>query len=274
MTPVFKALKGYSLYKHDAKLVAIVECLQLSSFRPIFTSNDASIITKLDYICEGPRNILKAMKGPCKFPSKWTSKFCAQFIIEVVSLIEVDQRLRSCDSTRKSTRKGNKHTLPPPAAALVSMVETARLKVQGDIMCSGSSGINKKRKSKSTKTVDDYLIKCSHTIHNPEFVEVTSDKIESNIMCPLCNHRSLVCVTTKEQADSENSRLESSFDQKMTEWNSKGRVGSKPRMGKTHSQILGCVCYTQNCIGNNDGSGCFKCKSENGNGGEMVVDKK
>ena len=74
--------------------------------------------------------------------------------------------------------------------------------------------------------------------------------------------RSLVCITTKEQADSENSRLESVFNQKMTEWNSKGRVGSKPRMG------------TQNCIGNNDGSGCFKCKSENGNCGEMIVDKK
>ena len=85
------------------------------------------------------------------------------------------------------------------------------------LMCSGLSAINKKRKSKSTKTVDDYLIKCSSTVHNPEFVEVTSDKIGNNILCPLCNHRSRVCITTKEQADSENSRLESSFNQKMTE---------------------------------------------------------
>ena len=48
----------------------------------------------------------------------------------------------------------------------------------------------------------------------------------------------------------------------MEEWDTKGRISSKPQMAKTHSQILGCMCYSQNCIRNNDGSGCFKYNSE------------
>ena len=101
-------------------------------------------------------------------------------------------------------------------------------------------------------------------IHNPNFVEVTQDKIEANLICPLCNHRSLVSVTSKEQATAENERIQKAYTRKFEEWSTNGSVGRKPRMEKTHSQILGCVCFMQNCVGNNDGSGCFKCFSDNG----------
>ena len=92
-------------------------------------------------------------------------------------------------------------------------------------------------------------------------MEVTADQIEVNLLCPICNHRSLVSVTTKKEAEIANDRIKRSFEQKLADWNFSGKVGPRPRMAKTQSQVLGCVCYLQNCIGNKDGTGCFKCKS-------------
>ena len=177
----------------------------------------------------------------------------------------MDQKLtdESSNATRKSSRKKSKSSLPPPAAALVSMVNAARLKLKEEAMTSAAE--TRKRKAGSsagrTKSVKDFLLKNS-TVYNSDFVEVACNEIESNLLCPICNHRSLVSLTTKEQADSENGRIQEFDKRKMEEWDTKGRIGSKPRMAKTRSQILGCMCYSQNCIGNNDGSGCFKCKSE------------
>ena len=88
--------------------------------------------------------------------------------------------------------------------------------------------------------------------------------ILDDLLCPICNHRSLVSVTTKDKADRANELIMQSFELKLHEWNLKGRKGQRPRMGKTESQVLGCVCYMQNCIGNTDGSGCFKCKQLDG----------
>ena len=264
-SPTFQALKGYSLYKHHTKLHAIVDFLRLSSFNPIITSNDQSIIARLECICEEPKLIVKRMKGPDKFPSKWTSQFCAQFICDVVDCIEEDKRISEANTTRKNLRKRNTtSTLPPAASTLLKMVEQARLKVRGD-------AISRKRKNPKLKTTKDYLIKS--TVHNPNFVEITSEQILDNLLCPMCNHRSLVSLTTKEEAELANQILKDSFDQKMSEWSARGRKGSKPRMGKTHSQVLGCVCYMQNCIGNDDGSGCFKCKTLEGMSVGKTADK-
>ena len=69
----FQALKGYSLFKHHTKLQAIVDFLRLSSFSPIITSNDASILARLESFCKKPKLLVKRMKGAAKFPSKWTS---------------------------------------------------------------------------------------------------------------------------------------------------------------------------------------------------------
>ena len=69
----FQALKGYSLFKHHTKLQAIVDFLRLSSFSPIITSNDASILARLESFCKQPKLLVKRMKGAAKFPSKWTS---------------------------------------------------------------------------------------------------------------------------------------------------------------------------------------------------------
>lgn len=179
-----------------------------------------------------------------QFPSKWSTKFAAQFICDIVALIEEDQKLsESKASRRKSARKKSTSTVPPPASALVQMAEKARLKVRNESILTGN--VDTKRKQPKVKTTRDYLIK--NTIHNPDFVEVAAEQIEVNLLCPICNHRSLVSVTAKKEAEIANDRIKRSFEQKLADWNFSGKVGPRPRMAKTQSQVLGCVCYLQNC---------------------------
>ena len=101
------------------------------------------------------------------------------------------------------------------------------------------------------------MLKCKN--HEVDFKEVSKDKIEQHLLCPLCNHWSIITLTTKQEADETNKNIRLQYEAKLTEWNKNGKVGSKPRIQKTESQVLGCVCFTQNCIGNADGSGCFEC---------------
>ena len=198
------------------------------------------------------------MSGSSKYPSKWTTHFCAKFICDVVEVIEEDRRLSENKVARKSTRKchSSYNLLPPAAFALLNMHSEARLKVQSDTM-------SRKRKTYSrTKTVKDLLIKS--TVHNPELVEVRSEQILDELLCPMCNHRSLVTLTTKADVETRNNLIREGYERKLNEWSAGGQKGSKPRMEKTESQVLGCVCYMQNCIGNSVGSGYFKCKSDKG----------
>ena len=144
MRPLFRVLKGYSLYRHDIKLQSIVDFLRLSSHTGLLQFNDSVLISEMAIVCEAPSNILKGMKGACKWPSKWNSSFCAHFMIEVVELLENDRRIYQSHTTRKSSRKSLKATLPPAAAKLVSMVDNARLKIQGEMMTTGSNLQRKK----------------------------------------------------------------------------------------------------------------------------------
>ena len=189
--PVFQALKGYSLFKHQEKLDAMTAFLRLSSYDPVFTSGDLTIKMKIESMTEEPKLLLKGRKGSAsKMPSKWTSHFCAQFIYDVVDLIEQDLKVSEERTGRKSIRK--KNSLPPAASKFLQMIEEARLKVKSEL-------ISRKRKTTSrVKTVQDYLIKS--TVHNPGFVEITSDQILGHLLCPMCNHRSLVSLTTQAEA--------------------------------------------------------------------------
>ena len=234
MRPLYRALKGYSLYKQEAKLQAIVDFLQLSSYTSLLISQDPDLCSQLSSICEGPANVLKGMKSASKWPSKWTTSFCAQFIIEVVEILERDRKLYQSLATRKSNRKSLKDALPPSASKLVSMVEKARAKIQVDLYTSGSTVYGRKRKAATKQSVGDFLLKGAPD-YNPNFVEVTSDKVESHLLCPLCNHRSLVSITSKEQVDTRNERIQESFEKKMDVWNSDSRDGRKPRMENTHT---------------------------------------
>ena len=178
----------------------------------------------------------------------------------MVEVIKEDRRLSENKIARKSTRKchSSYNSLPPAAFALFNMHSQARLKVQSDTM-------SRKRKTDSrTKTVKDLLIKS--TVHNPELVEVRSEQILDELLCPMCNHRSLSTLTTKADVETRNNLIREGYERRLNEWSAGGQTGSKPQMGKTESQVLGCVCYMQNCIGNSDGSGCFKCKSDKGDG--------
>ena len=121
-SPIFQALKGYVLFKHHAKLKAIVQFLCLSSYNPIIISRDQSILAKLESLCKRPKLLLsKRMKGgAANYPSVWTAHFCAKFICEVVELIEEDRKVSSSKTVaRKSPwKKGNAASLPPSSSCL------------------------------------------------------------------------------------------------------------------------------------------------------------
>ena len=181
-------------------------------------------------------------------------------MMRIVLLIEEDLNLvnKSTGASRRSSRSSKKviTSLPCAASQLVQMVNEARLKVENDKMSLGL----RKRKTNQQKTVKDYMMKTTN--HDSEFKEITKDDIEDSLLCPLCNRRSVICVTTREEVEETNKNIRIEYETKLAAWTAKGKVGSKPRTKKTESQVLGCVCYTQNCIGNIDGSGCFECKDE------------
>ena len=76
------------------------------------------------------------------------------------------------------------------------MYQQARLNVQNE------SIFRKRKTNNSAKSVQDFLIKS--TVHNTVFVEVTSDQILDHLLCPICNHRSLMPFTTKAEVDLAN----------------------------------------------------------------------
>ena len=84
--------------------------------------------------------------------------------------------------------------------------------------------------------------------------------IENDLLCPICNHQSVVALDTTEEVNEFNKNVMDIYSSKIDEWIASGKLGEKPRMGMTKSQSLGCVCLMQNCIGNTNGSGCFRCK--------------
>ena len=97
------------------------------------------------------------------------------------------------------------------------MVETARLKVTNDKRTQGVG--SRKRKSK-LKTVEDYLIKANLQGEHSEII--TADMIVQKLLCPVCNHRSLIVLTSKDEASKANRDIKALHDKRLKEWIAKG----------------------------------------------------
>ena len=177
-----------------------------------------------------------------------------------VQLVEDDKLVGQ--GTRKSPRKVSNKNLPIEVRRLIVMADTAKLRAAHNRHTSTSNKTSRKQKAKSVR---ELLI----SDHQSEFREILSNMVLSQLLCPLCNHQSLIALNTKEEVDKANSNIKENFQRRVKDWESKGKSGGEPRMGKTESQILGCCCYMQNCIGNNDGKGCFKCFDMKGEVGLM-----
>ena len=255
--PVFKALSGYGLYTKVDKQKSVLTFLKLSSHSIIFSSGDEELTKELSDVIDSPLQSLKKLKNGSSIPSKWGLLFCTEFITKVVLLIEKDEEIRNKTAPKRNT--GRKSSLPSAAAELVTMVERARLKVQND------SRLSKQRNTRKNipKTTKELLIKSNDYRSNLTSL-VHSNQVDKEILCPMCNHRSIIALSTKASVNKVNNRKKEIYKQKLAEWEAEGKPGSKPRMLKMASQKLGCVCSFQNCIGNTDGTGCFKCKQMNG----------
>ena len=244
-----EVLAGYALYKVHEKQEAILEFFKLSSFSTVFTSGDEEINKRVSHLCDSDRAILKRSPNGSKLPSRWTSQYCAEFIVSCVQLIKEDKLVRKEQSSRKSPRKvDTNRNLPSPARRLIEMVENTRLRVENKNQSSSS----KTRKVRA-KGVKDFLI----LNRRAECHKVTKEMIHGNLLCPLCNHQTLISLNTSKEIDKANNYIRTTYENRIKEWETKGRISGKPRMGKTECQVLGCVCYMQHCIGNSNGKGCF-----------------
>ena len=166
---------------------------------------------------------------------------------------------RACNEVKSKRKFPKKNVLPPAVVKIMEMVEQVELKVENEKKTT-TRGSNKKLKGK--ELVKDLML--SRVEFQSELTEVSMEMIEKILLCLLCNHRSIVPLTKKEDVIYANKVILHNYELRVKEWESSGKKGIKPRAKGTESQILGCVCYMQNCIGSTNGNGCFSCKDLNG----------
>ena len=162
-------------------------------------------------LCESPRSVLKRQKHSTKsFPVNWGKHFCANFLTYFYILVE---RENDCKNPVERKRSLWKVVLPTTANHLLKMVQDAISKVEND---SGFSS-EKRRKRNTTTTSESLLIKNRPASTN--FIEVTEEIIEQNLMCPLCNHKSIIALTKKEYVEYANQQIRMNFERRMKkEW--------------------------------------------------------
>ena len=259
---VFKALEGYSLFKLQDKQEAIHSFLNLSSTNALFPSGNKENIQMLDNLCDGPKRAMMKQKSlKSQFPVNWGKNFCAKFITSVVLILEIEEDSKDKLTHRK--RSLRKSVFPPAVNVLLKMVADAKLKVENDL----------RMRKPSRKVPTSKSLLCSKRPISSNFIEVTEEKIENNLLCPVCKHKSIIAITSKEEVDNANKHIRNNFERRLKEWEANGCVGGKPRMKKNESQTLACMCYLQNCVGSTNGNGCFKCKASNGDF-PLVLDSK
>ena len=249
--PYFKALNGYKLYDSKAKKDAVLNFLCLDSLSSLITSGDEELQMKMCKITEGPKRSLKKNNdGGYKLPNDWRGFYCTTLILDVVQLLQKDNTARQAAGKKNCVRHS------PPVVKFLQMLDDAKEKVADD---SRKKKPNKTRKEGKNRGL---LLK---SLPQADLGPIQVKQVEKTILCPLCNHRSIVACTTKASVNKMNKRIREYNEKKLNDWEADGKTGPKPRGKAFKSQILGCVCYLQNCIGNPDGTGCFKCKDLNGN---------
>ena len=93
--------------------------------------------------------------------------------------------------------------------------------------------------------------------------DLTRDKLDiSN--CANCKHNFVLPVGLEQnEINHHNDKVKIDYREAMYAYNhkSKSRKGDKkPKMGKTISMKLACLCTRMHCLNRNDGFGCLKCE--------------
>ena len=96
-----------------------------------------------------------------------------------------------------------------------------------------------------------------------DMTEIKRDKLDfSN--CANCKHNFLLPVGPDEmEINAHNERVKNTYHQAMHAYNnrSRSRKGErKPKMGRSISRKLACLCTRMNYVGRMDGVGCLKCE--------------
>ena len=96
-----------------------------------------------------------------------------------------------------------------------------------------------------------------------DMTEIKRDKLDfSN--CANCKHNFLLPVGPDEmEINAHNERVKNTYHQAMHAYNNRSRSHKgerKPKMGRSISRKLACLCTRMNCLGQMDGVGCLKCE--------------
>ena len=84
----------------------------------------------------------------------------------------------------------------------------------------------------------------------------------STVLCPACNHGLGVGLLTREDLIARNAAADQKHRAKLAAWEAGDQKTRKPGAtgeGKQHAMPFGCMCASNNCGGNPNGSGCFTC---------------
>ena len=84
----------------------------------------------------------------------------------------------------------------------------------------------------------------------------------STVTCPACNHDLGVGLLTHEDLIARNAAADQKHRAKLAAWEAGDQKTRKPGAtgeGKQHAMPFGCMCASNNCGGNPNGSGCFTC---------------
>ena len=84
--------------------------------------------------------------------------------------------------------------------------------------------------------------------------------------CPHCKMNTVNAVVSFEQTTILNNLVKQRHSGSLEVWESSGRIGPKPKAGKTVSQVMACFGSTHNCRMREDGKGCVDCEGFKQNG--------
>ena len=176
-----------------------------------------------------------------KAPRKWNRSIMAKAICEFDSIMKESQAMVASS------------TIPPPLRDFYAYME--------DVSTTATLAENEPVKTKYGRVGGQVAGKRVQDSIN--ISDITRSKLDlSN--CANCKHNFLLPIgLTQNQINLHNDKVKNDYRTQMYNYNhmSKSRkVGEKPKMARSLSMKLACLCTRMHCLNHDDGMGCLKCE--------------
>ena len=194
-------------------------------------------------ICNEPhvKRWVSLHKVYLKAPRKWNRAIMAKAICELDSILKESQAMVASS------------TIPPPLRDFYAYMDDVGITVT--LAENDPTRIRKGRVGGQSagKRVQDCI----------NMSDVTRGKLDHS-NCANCKHNFLLPIGLKQnQINLHNDKVKNDYRAEMYAYNhkSKSRKGEKkPKMGRSLSMRLACLCTRMHCLNRDDGLGCLKCE--------------